>query len=108
MSETISVEEAARILGTGRDAVRAGIRDGNIPSIRVGKHIRIPLPSFKSLLSGESKLDESEIARQIHLMSLRSELERLNAVSEVLVRQIADIEKDCRPNGFTAYLEAAR
>ncbi|MCE5314165.1 MAG: excisionase family DNA-binding protein [Armatimonadota bacterium] len=103
-AQTISIERAAEILGVGRDAVRAGIRDGHIPSIRAGKHIKVPLPALESMLRGENQHDESEIARQVQLMGLRSALKQIDVQREELVRQISEIESADRLTTWLKFL----
>ena len=39
---TLSVSEAAEFLGFGRNAVYEAVRTGAIPSLRIGRRIRIP------------------------------------------------------------------
>lgn len=39
---TITVAEAARILGIGRNQAYAAVERGEIPALRLGKSIRIP------------------------------------------------------------------
>jgi excisionase family DNA binding protein len=39
---TMSVEEAAAMLGVGRDAGYEGVRRGQIPALRVGRAWRVP------------------------------------------------------------------
>jgi excisionase family DNA binding protein len=41
---TVTVEEAAGILGMGRSAAYEAIRRGEIPSRRLGRRIVIPVP----------------------------------------------------------------
>lgn len=50
--ETLSVAEAARVLGIGRNAAYAGVHAGQIPSVRVGGRILIPRRQLDSLLRG--------------------------------------------------------
>lgn len=47
---TVTVEEAAQILGVGRAAAYEGVRSGDIPAIRVGRRILIPVVSLRRLL----------------------------------------------------------
>lgn len=39
---TVSVDEAARLLGIGRSTVYAAVKSGEVPSIRVRTRVRIP------------------------------------------------------------------
>ncbi|MGI9301516.1 MAG: helix-turn-helix domain-containing protein [Gammaproteobacteria bacterium] len=50
----LTVTEAARRLGIGRNQAYAGVKDGSIPSIRVGGRIIVPEPALNRLLSGET------------------------------------------------------
>lgn len=48
--ETIKIQEAAKILGIGRDAAYAAVRNGEIPSILIGKRRRVPVRQLERLL----------------------------------------------------------
>ncbi len=50
-SLTYSVEEAARVLGIGRNGAYEAVRRGDIPSIRIGKRYLIPKAALERLLS---------------------------------------------------------
>ncbi|WP_406603558.1 helix-turn-helix domain-containing protein [Nocardia aurantia] len=39
---TVSVPEAAHLLGIGRSTLYAAAKSGNIPAIRIGGRVRIP------------------------------------------------------------------
>ncbi|KAB2920018.1 MAG: helix-turn-helix domain-containing protein [Hyphomicrobiaceae bacterium] len=47
---TMSVPEAAKRLGIGRNQAYEAARQGEIPSIRVGKRILVPVVAFERLL----------------------------------------------------------
>jgi len=47
---TVSVEDAARILGISRGAAYAHVRDGSIPSIRLGKRLLVPRAALDKML----------------------------------------------------------
>lgn len=47
-------EEAAPMLGVGRNGVYDLIRSGQLRSIRVGRKILIPLTAIEEFLSGEA------------------------------------------------------
>ncbi len=52
---TVTVEEAARILGVGRASAYEGIRTGRIPSIRVSpRRIVISRAVLDRMLAGEA------------------------------------------------------
>jgi excisionase family DNA binding protein len=50
--ETISVEEAAHRLGIGRNQAYQGAKSGEIPSIKIGKRILVPLAALDRMLAG--------------------------------------------------------
>ncbi len=47
---TYSVEEAAKILGIGRSAAYQAVRTGEIPSIRIGRRLLVPVQALEQLL----------------------------------------------------------
>ncbi|MGE0491184.1 MAG: helix-turn-helix domain-containing protein [Vulcanimicrobiota bacterium] len=47
---TYSVAQAAKILGLSKGATYIGIKDGSIPSIRVGRRILVPRAKLERLL----------------------------------------------------------
>lgn len=50
-ARTVTVREAAKVLGIGRNLAYEGVRRGEIPSIRVGARIVIPTAGLNRLLS---------------------------------------------------------
>jgi excisionase family DNA binding protein len=48
--QTVTVEEAATILGVGRNKAYEAARSGQIPAIRIGKRLLVPLTALKRLL----------------------------------------------------------
>lgn len=50
----LTVEEAAELLRIGRSAAYAAVKAGDIPSIRVGRQIRVPRHMLEALL-GENE-----------------------------------------------------
>lgn len=50
---TLSVTEAARILGIGRDAADSSVANGDIPSLHLGRRIVIPTAKLLALLGVE-------------------------------------------------------
>jgi excisionase family DNA binding protein len=53
--QTISVAEAAKRLGIGRNQAYGAAARGEIPVIRIGKRIVVPLVAFERFLRGEPK-----------------------------------------------------
>jgi len=49
-SQTISVPEAGRRLGIGRNSAYEAARNGEIPNIRVGRRVVVPLAALERLL----------------------------------------------------------
>ncbi len=49
----MTVPEAATFLRVGRTACYEAVRSGQIPSIRIGRSIRVPRAALERLLSGE-------------------------------------------------------
>jgi excisionase family DNA binding protein len=47
---TISVAQAATLLGIGRNSVYEGVRKHEIPAIKVGARILIPIAGLEKLL----------------------------------------------------------
>jgi excisionase family DNA binding protein len=48
----LTVEEAARYLRISRGLAFAAVRDGSIPSIRIGRRILIPRSQLDAMLDG--------------------------------------------------------
>ena len=48
---TISVEEAARILGISRSSAYRGAASGDLPVGRLGRRLRVPSAALRQLLS---------------------------------------------------------
>lgn len=49
---TISVEEAAELLGIGRTAAYQAARRGQLPTCRLGRRLLVPVPALIELLNG--------------------------------------------------------
>jgi excisionase family DNA binding protein len=50
---TVTVEEAARILGIGRALAYEAVRMGQIKSVRIGRRILVPLAPLKKMLNAD-------------------------------------------------------
>jgi excisionase family DNA binding protein len=48
--QTVSVEEAGRILGYSRNTAYEAARRGELPTIRLGRKIRVPRVALQRLL----------------------------------------------------------
>lgn len=53
---TLTVEEAAELLGVARSTAYDGVRSGEIPSIRIGRRLLVPTAAIRSML----RLDEPD------------------------------------------------
>jgi len=51
---TISVERAAAILGVSRGVAYDAVRNGTIPSLRVGRRLLVPTARLTSLLAADT------------------------------------------------------
>jgi excisionase family DNA binding protein len=50
--QTMSIEEAARLLGIGRNNAYLAARKGDIPTIRIGKRILVLKEPLRRMLEG--------------------------------------------------------
>jgi excisionase family DNA binding protein len=50
--QTVTVEQAAKILGIGRHLAYEAVREGTLPVLRFGRKIRIPKAAIERMLSG--------------------------------------------------------
>jgi len=48
--KTMSIPEAGRVLGIGRDAAYQAARHGQIPTIRLGRRLVVPVAALERLL----------------------------------------------------------
>ena len=51
--QTVSVEEAGRLLGISRGTAYEAAKSGEIPVIRIGKRLLVPRAALERLLNGE-------------------------------------------------------
>jgi excisionase family DNA binding protein len=56
---TISVPEAGQVLGIGRDAAYAAAARNEIPTLRLGRALRVPVPRLLELLGFSPANDEA-------------------------------------------------
>lgn len=47
---TYSVEEAAKVLGIGRNTAYEAVRSGEIPSVKIGKRLLVPVKALENML----------------------------------------------------------
>jgi len=48
---TYTVEEAAKLLGVGRNSAYEAVKAGQIPTVRIGKRILVPKIALEKLLN---------------------------------------------------------
>ena len=53
-ARTVSVEQAGKIIGIGRNQAYEAVRRGEIPSIKIGSRILVPRVALDRMLSGET------------------------------------------------------
>jgi excisionase family DNA binding protein len=64
--KTITVEEAAMLLGIGRTTAYDAARRGELPTLRFGRRLLVPLPALDHLLGvepGSVDRDHARVAR---------------------------------------------
>lgn len=52
---TVTVGEAAKILGVGRNKAYEAAKRGEIPTIKIGKRILVPVVALERLLQGTAR-----------------------------------------------------
>jgi excisionase family DNA binding protein len=55
--DVLTVEQTAEVLGVGRGTAYEAVRQGQIPSLRLGRCIRIPRRALEALLSNSNDND---------------------------------------------------
>jgi excisionase family DNA binding protein len=59
LPQVMTVPEAGKILGLGRNAAYEAAKRGDIPIIRIGKLKRVPRVALDRMLEGAGKLTEA-------------------------------------------------
>jgi excisionase family DNA binding protein len=52
--KTLSIIEAGRALGIGRSAAYEAAKSGQLPTIRIGRRLLVPVPLFERLLDSSA------------------------------------------------------
>jgi excisionase family DNA binding protein len=63
---TISVEDAARILGISRGLAYEAARRGELPCIRIGRRLLVPRARLLDLVGAEEVMDEKSRSGRGH------------------------------------------
>ncbi len=53
--QTLTVAEAAKALGVGRNSAYEAVRRGDLPVIRLGRRYVVPRAALERLLAGETR-----------------------------------------------------
>ncbi len=61
--KTCSVEVAGKILGIGRSAAYQAVRTGEIPAIRIGRRLLVPVQSLEQMLSAAKSMFHSVLPK---------------------------------------------
>ena len=64
---TMSVPEAGRRLGIGRNTAYEAARQGQLPVIRIGRRMMVPVAAFEAMLAVQSKqqIVAAELVRRL-------------------------------------------
>ena len=57
--QTLTVSEAAALLGIGRNTAYEGVRRGQIPAIKIGRRLLIPRAALEAVLARGGRVEES-------------------------------------------------
>ena len=60
-SLTVTVPQAARLLGIGRNSAYVAIERGDIPHVRIGKRIVVPRAALERLLACDSFMHKVQV-----------------------------------------------
>lgn len=52
--KTMTIPEAAKVLGIGRNQGYEAATRGDIPTIRIGKRVLVPVAALEKMLAGEA------------------------------------------------------
>ncbi len=52
--KTLTIDEAAKLLGVGRNQAYEAARRGEIPTLRIGRRLLVPRAAFERMLNGEA------------------------------------------------------
>lgn len=53
--QTMGVQEAGRLLGIGRGSAYTAARKGEIPTIKIGGRVLVPIPALEAMLQGKQR-----------------------------------------------------
>jgi excisionase family DNA binding protein len=70
--QTLTVEEAAGILGIGRNSAYEAARRGELPVIRLGRRLVIPRQAFERFLGGSGSGEAQSSEGRPHILIKQS------------------------------------
>jgi excisionase family DNA binding protein len=56
---TTTVEEAAALLGIGRNTAYEAVRRGEIPTIKIGRRLLVPRAALDRMLAGDNRTPDA-------------------------------------------------
>lgn len=56
---TMTVDQAAEMIGLGRNAAYEAVRRGDIPSVRIGGRIFVPVATFRKMFGLDVRQNET-------------------------------------------------
>ena len=59
--QTLSVEEAGRLLGIGRQSAYQAARNGDIPTIKIGGRVLVPKRALEHLLACHERAEQHAV-----------------------------------------------
>ena len=65
--KTMTITEAAKVLGIGRNNAYAAARNGDIPTIKIGKRILVLTAPLKKMLGEAAQMSDARSMRRDHL-----------------------------------------
>jgi excisionase family DNA binding protein len=82
-STTMSVEDAGKLIGLGRDAAYQAARSGQLPVVRTGRRIRVLRPALETMIAEGNvrpqvtfNMDIDAVVRKLRIAELESRIER--------------------------------
>lgn len=66
--QTFTVEQAARIMGIGRNSAYEAIRRGEIPVLRIGRRLLVPKKALEDMLSSGSRHEPEAVHNERSLI----------------------------------------
>lgn len=78
---TITVPEAGEVLGIGRDAAYAAAKKGDLPTLRLGRRLLVPVPALLAMVGAvpDTDRDKESSAETPDLEAIHFELRRKTA-----------------------------